>query len=198
MNDFVIFQDARPTRSDAVKNREQILRTAQELIHERGVESVTMSAVAEAAGVGKGTLYRHFPGKPQLLEELIDADQRDLQNRTLYYLRTHPGTPMENLHWFVTEVIAFVERNMGLLSTITVIQTDAGVDHPAHYWWRQTIRGLLTQAGIAQHLDIEYVTDLIYVMLDPRVMTYMGRTRGYDIERQRDAVLGVVDTLLAR
>jgi hypothetical protein len=103
--------------------------------------------------------------------------------------------PLDNLRWFLAEVMAFVERNIALLGSITVIQANAAVDHPAHYWWRQTIRGLLAQAHLPRHLDIEYVTDMIYVMLDPHVIQYMLRTRSYDIPRQREAVLTVLETL---
>jgi AcrR family transcriptional regulator len=60
----------RPLRADARRNRERILAAAREVFAETGIES-QMDAVAERAGVGVGTVYRHFPTKDALLGELV-------------------------------------------------------------------------------------------------------------------------------
>jgi AcrR family transcriptional regulator len=56
-------------RRDALENREKILRTAAELIAHRG-HNVPLTEIADAAGVGVGTLYRGFPDRQALLDEL--------------------------------------------------------------------------------------------------------------------------------
>jgi AcrR family transcriptional regulator len=61
----------RPLRRDAQRNRERILDAARELFAERGV-AVTLDDIAERAGVGVGTAYRHFPNKDALLDELFE------------------------------------------------------------------------------------------------------------------------------
>ena len=63
---------ARPMRADAVKNRQRILEAAEEIFATEGV-SVPIDAVAERAGVGVGTLYRHFPTKEALFEAIVMA-----------------------------------------------------------------------------------------------------------------------------
>lgn len=177
MNEKLILHDVRPTRADALKNRELLLETAQRLFEIHGVDSVSMSAVAEKAGVGKGTLYRHFPeGKTQLLYELIDADQRDLQERTFARLRENGCDPLDNLRWFIGEVVAFVQRNRELLLSADIESTRTMLGHPAHIWWRLTIRGLLMQ--IKPSIDVEYAADILYVMLDPRTLHYQQSSRG--------------------
>ena len=58
---------ARSPRPDAQRNRERLLTTALKLFTSSKKE-VTLSAVAERAGVGIGTLYRHFPTRDALVE----------------------------------------------------------------------------------------------------------------------------------
>lgn len=62
----------RPMRADAVKNRARILEAAEEVFATEGV-SVPVDTVAERAGVGVGTLYRHFPTKEALFEAIVRA-----------------------------------------------------------------------------------------------------------------------------
>jgi AcrR family transcriptional regulator len=190
MDENLILHDARPTRSDALKNRELLLKTALRLFTEHGVDAVSMSAVAQAAGVGKGTLYRHFPNKTELCEVLIDSDQRDLQERTLRRLRENPGDPAGTLRWFLGEVVAFVRRNHDLLVWGVMSGAISTLDHPAHFWWRQTIRALLQQ--LKPDIDTEYAADVLYVMLDARTIHYQQVAHGYNLER---ILAGLTETL---
>jgi AcrR family transcriptional regulator len=61
----------RPLRKDAERNRQRILDAARELFAEQGL-GVTLNDVAHHAGVGVGTVYRRFPEKAQLIEELFE------------------------------------------------------------------------------------------------------------------------------
>jgi AcrR family transcriptional regulator len=60
---------ARPLRSDAAANRERILAAATIAVRRDG-ERVPMATIADEAGVGIGTLYRHYPTRPALLAAL--------------------------------------------------------------------------------------------------------------------------------
>jgi len=61
---------ARPMRADAVRNRARILEAAEIVFSSEGIEA-PVDAIAEKAGVGVGTLYRHFPTKEQLCEAIL-------------------------------------------------------------------------------------------------------------------------------
>ena len=61
---------ARPMRADAQRNHEKILEAAEEIFALDGV-AVPIDIVAERAGVGIGTLYRHFPTKESLYEAIV-------------------------------------------------------------------------------------------------------------------------------
>ena len=65
----------RPLRADARRNRERILDAARRSCAEHGT-SVQVSDVARAAGVGVGTVYRHFPTKEALIEALVAEKYR--------------------------------------------------------------------------------------------------------------------------
>lgn len=60
----------RPARADAVRNRERIVAAAREAFAEAGPEA-SLNEIARRAGVGPGTLYRNFSGRPELLAAVL-------------------------------------------------------------------------------------------------------------------------------
>jgi AcrR family transcriptional regulator len=61
---------ARPLRADAQRNRARILEAAESVFANEGIEA-PVDVIAEKAGVGVGTLYRHFPNKERLCEAIL-------------------------------------------------------------------------------------------------------------------------------
>src|SRR5689334_14040191 len=66
-------------RADAARNRARLLEAAARLIAEHGAAGVTMEAVAAAANVGKGTVFRRFGDRTGLLMALLDHSERKFQ-----------------------------------------------------------------------------------------------------------------------
>jgi AcrR family transcriptional regulator len=62
--------EQRPLRADAVRNRARILEAAEVVFASQGIEA-PVDDIAEKAGVGVGTLYRHFPTKEKLCEAIL-------------------------------------------------------------------------------------------------------------------------------
>lgn len=60
-------------RADARRNRDRLLAAAREVVAGHGAEAASLRDVARRAGVGLGTLYRHFPTREALLEALLRA-----------------------------------------------------------------------------------------------------------------------------
>ncbi|WP_424448365.1 TetR/AcrR family transcriptional regulator [Microbacterium arborescens] len=77
----------RATRSDATRNRQHILDIARDHFAERGI-SGSLDAIAKEAGVGPGTLYRHFPSKEALLAALLLARDEEIGVRRDAITRT--------------------------------------------------------------------------------------------------------------
>jgi AcrR family transcriptional regulator len=71
---------ARRPRTDAQRNRKHILDVAERYFSEQGVTG-SMEAIAKRAGVGAGTLYRHFPNRDALLAALLQARDEQLKAR---------------------------------------------------------------------------------------------------------------------
>ena len=67
----------RPLRADAARNRDKVLRAAREAFAESGY-GVPLDEIAARAGVGPGTVYRHFPAKEALFEAVVTARVEDL------------------------------------------------------------------------------------------------------------------------
>ncbi|NEA66419.1 TetR/AcrR family transcriptional regulator [Streptomyces sp. SID12488] len=66
-------------RADAARNRARLLEAAARLVEQFGAAGVTMEAVAAAAQVGKGTVFRRFGDRTGLLMALLDHSERKLQ-----------------------------------------------------------------------------------------------------------------------
>ena len=194
MDNNLLLVEERPKRADALENHALLLDTAQRLFGEQGVENVSMSAVAEAAGVGKGTLYRHFPNKLALCQALLDEDQRALQARTFAHLR-EPSSPLDQLRWFLGEAFAFVSRNLALLYVDNINTGYSMLEHPAHLWWRMTIRGLIARAN--PQVDADISADALYIMLDPRTIAFQRNTLGYDHDRIISGMLILAERLIS-
>ncbi|MEU4098928.1 helix-turn-helix domain-containing protein [Streptomyces sp. NPDC026673] len=60
-------------RADALRNRDLLLAVAREAIAEHGTDA-SLREIARRAGVGIGTLYRHFPNREALLEALLESN----------------------------------------------------------------------------------------------------------------------------
>ncbi len=85
----------RPLRADARRNRERILESARAVFGEYGAEA-QIDDVASRAGVGVGTVYRHFPTKEALLAELVRQKFRLFADRMRDALE-QPGDPFAAL-----------------------------------------------------------------------------------------------------
>ena len=90
-------------RADAQRNRDRIVETAREVFREKGYDA-SLDEVAKRAGVGPGTLYRHFPTRDDLLDAIMQSWVDRVTEATDKVL-AHEGPPREVLlAWFETYV----------------------------------------------------------------------------------------------
>ena len=97
---------ARPKRADARRNYEKVLAAAREAFAEGG-ESTALEQIARRAGVGIGTLYRHFPNRQALLEALYVDEVEEVCRSAAELDEADPWEALEA--WF--------ERFIGYMAT---------------------------------------------------------------------------------
>ncbi|RZS77546.1 TetR family transcriptional regulator [Motilibacter rhizosphaerae] len=97
-------------RADAVENRARILEVARRAFAEDG--AVSMNQVAQLAGVGAGTLYRHYPTREALVLAVYQADVDALVASAPRLLESSP--PREALRRWTVELVAAMRRKHGL------------------------------------------------------------------------------------
>lgn len=104
----------RPKRADARRNYEKVLAAAREAFAEGG-ESTALEEIARRAGVGIGTLYRHFPNRQALLEALY-VDEVEEMCRSAAEL--DDADPWEALNGWFERFIAYIGTKRALASEL--------------------------------------------------------------------------------
>ena len=114
----------RPLRADAQRNRDKIVAAARDCFAEAGLDA-QMEDVARRAGVGVGTVYRHFPTKDALVRALIVAQMEAMTARAPEFL-----AEAERDAWgaFAGFMRACADKHEGDRGLAQVIST-----HPARY-----------------------------------------------------------------
>jgi len=93
-------QGERTQRADARRNRRRVLDAARARFAEDGLDA-QIDEIAEAAGVGVGTVYRHFPTKEHLIEALVEARFERIRERGTRALSEAKEDPWEAFRGFM-------------------------------------------------------------------------------------------------
>jgi AcrR family transcriptional regulator len=109
-------------RADAQRNRAELLDIARQVIAEQGVDA-SLRDIARRAGVGIGTLYRHFPTREALLAEIIGGGVARMTARAAELAASEP--PGEALTTWLTEVARRIGPYKGLPGSMLGAAIDA-------------------------------------------------------------------------
>lgn len=109
-------------RADAQRNYDRIVEVARQVFRERGYDA-SLDDIAKLAGVGPGTLYRHFPKRENLLDAVMQS-WVDKVNETTEKALTHEGTDRDVLlNWF-EEYVRLISQHKGGPAKITSAMGD--------------------------------------------------------------------------
>jgi AcrR family transcriptional regulator len=132
-------------RADAQRNRDKLLSAALILLAEAGPD-VPLEAVARQAGVGIGTLYRHFPTREALLEAVYRNEVVQLSEAADALLAEHP--PDEALALWMERFLSYAETKRGMRDALKAIVASSELFADARRCNIAAIERLL-EAGVA-------------------------------------------------
>jgi len=112
---------ARKPRADAQRNRERILEVAKEAFSRLGPD-VSLDDVAKRAGVGPGTLYRHFPTRDALLEAVYRTEVGKLATAEAEFARRMP--PVEALRAWMFLFVDYIATKQLIAPALNSLITD--------------------------------------------------------------------------
>jgi AcrR family transcriptional regulator len=178
-------------RRDAAENRARILKVARKLFDEHGVGQVKMADIAQAAEVGKGTLYRRFANKGELCYALMDEHLAVFQDERLAEMQrmTQAGVPkLQQLSEFLKALVQFTEDHVPFLCEVQQMRLQAGSQNLQlpHFWQYMTIQALLVTADKEEEfrrgVDISLLPDLLLAPLSADFYRFLRQVKGYTPE----------------
>lgn len=111
-------------RADAQRNRDKLIEVAREVFKEQGMDA-PLDEIARRAGVGPGTLYRHFPSRENLHDAVMQAWVEEVQEYADKAL-AHEGGPREQLLAWFEEYVQLLNKHKGAAARITASIGDDG------------------------------------------------------------------------
>jgi AcrR family transcriptional regulator len=109
-------------RADAKRNYDRIVEVAREVFREQGYDA-SLDEVAKRAGVGPGTLYRHFPNRDALLDAIMQS-WVDRVDEAAEKALTHEGSPRDLLLAWCEEYVRLISLHKGGPAKITSAMGD--------------------------------------------------------------------------
>lgn len=161
-------------RSDAQQNRDRVLAAARTEFTTHGA-AASLNKIAQRAGVGPGTLYRHFPSAQDLLVAIVAEDVAALVTNGRDLLK-HPD-PAEALRIWLRAVAAHATTMRGLVATELLTAAADSALAACHDDIRRVGADLLAGTGNPARYDI---TDLLTVV---NAVAWASEQRPADLDR---------------
>jgi AcrR family transcriptional regulator len=180
-------KSTRKPRADAVRNRERVLEAAK-VVFSAGGADASLEAVARAAGVGIGTLYRHFPTREALFEAVYRREVQQLAD--LAEQLKQEAQPIEALRRWMRSNVKFVATKKGMSAALALVTyKNPELNSFAYDRLTRAVGGLLDRAVAAGEIrDDISPEDLLRALVG---MCYMNDQPGWQA-----GVLRLVDVFV--
>lgn len=179
---------APPERADAARNRRKILDATARLVAEEGAGAVTMNAVAHAAGMGVGTVYRRFGDVSQLLYALLDHSEQRFQQAFM----TGPpplgpdAPPAERLRAFLHALVDRVVEQRTIMHAAEAASPGARYHNGAYLTMHAHVAMLLRQ--LRPGADATALAHLLLAPFVPSLFDHLMVDRALTPEQIKAAV----------
>src|SRR4051812_6148500 len=146
---------AKPLRADAQRNRDRIVAATRAAFAEEGLQ-IGVEAIARRAGVGMGTLYRHFPTKDALIAAVVDARFTELTAEADEALTADDA--WDGLVTFLEHALALQAPDRGFKDALAARRGDEPSLTPRRRRLRQAVGALVERAQASGQLrpDVTY------------------------------------------
>jgi AcrR family transcriptional regulator len=184
-------------RADATRNHELVLCTARRLFAERGPHQVSMDAIAAAAGVGKGTIFRAFGDRAGLIGEILGEDESVFQDAVIRGpAPLGPGAPaITRITAFGRAYMDFLEGHLDLL-VASELGTGVRFRKGPFQLYRTHLVMLVREAVADATVDAEYLADVLLAPLAAEFFAYQRRVRERPLAELDDAYACLAERLL--
>lgn len=182
---------AKPLRADAQRNRDHLLTIAREAFTADG-DATTLEKIAKDAGVGIGTLYRHFPTRESLVEAVYSAELDTVVADARTILADLP--PDKALREWMNRYARFTATKRGMLGTLRAGWASGRIPAPAT---RERVSGAIRTILAAGAADGSLRSDVDANDVTAMLLGVFLSSAGSDGPAQADRLLDLlVDALL--
>jgi AcrR family transcriptional regulator len=177
----------RKPRVDAVRNRERVLEAAKKVFSAGGPDA-SLEAVAREAGVGIGTLYRHFPTRVALFEAVYRREVQQLADLA-EELKEQPD-PVEALRRWMRSNVRFVATKKGMLQALALaVEKNSELFAYSSDRLTQAVGSLLGRAVAAGEIRND-------ISAEDLLRALVGMSYTYDQPGWQKSVLRLVDIFI--
>ena len=180
-------ETTRKPRADAVRNRERVLEAAKIVFNAGGPEA-SLEAVAKRAGVGIGTLYRHFPTREALFEAVYRREVEQLSE--LAEQLKNAKDPVDALRRWLRSNVEFVATKKGMSEALAlVVAKDSDLFSYSSALLTRTIGRLVARATAAGEIRSD-------ISAEDLLRALVGMCYTHDQPGWQKSVLRLVDVFV--
>jgi len=179
--------------------KEKILDAALEVFSEKGFHSATVDEIAERAGLGKGTVYRHFANKETLFNELVRIRLEELEKRAWLVFDGHDDV-LTMIRKYLQIYFEFFDRNQRLYRLINQERLELG-EHVQDLYFRKVMKRApllkkkiyaASQQGVLKDVDFQTVFYGVMGFIHGVIQKWLARDCSYSLVEELPAVTEVL------